>query len=168
MILYHYTALAHLIGKDGFADLKRAWDTGAPEAVNGAAFAAPGSILKAELRPHNNGENDMPLGGPTPPHVWLTTNPDMSNDFVTGNTLDRGNWRITVVIPSADRRLVYWPKYFSKRTGGDYVISSEDRAHAYRLAREATGFYLYFGAIPLDRFRAVENVADNRLARAAA
>jgi hypothetical protein len=130
MILYHFTALARLIGEDGLSELHKAWDVGAPEAINAAAFAAPGSILKSGIKPMQ--DMDWPTLGLC---VWLTTNPDMSNDFVTGNALDRGNWRVTVVIPSTDRRLVYLPKYFSKRTGGDYVISSEDRAHAYRLAR---------------------------------
>jgi hypothetical protein len=155
MILYHFTALAHLIGEAGLRELHKT-DIG-DDGFDGAAFATPDSILKAGLRPHNNGEYDLLLGEQMQPHVWLTTNPCMSNDFLSDHYLDRGKWRVAVAIPTTDRRLVFWPKFFSKRTGRDYVVSSEDRAHAYRCAREAAGFYLYFGAISLNRIRAIEH-----------
>jgi hypothetical protein len=161
MKLYHFTSLAGIIGADGQSELHKAWDAGASEAVDAAAYASPSSILKAGRQPHNNGEYDTFLGGPMPPHVWLTTNPNMSKDFVTGDTPDRGAWRVTVVISSTDRRLVYGPKYFCKRTGNDFVVSSE------RLAREAASFYVYFGRITLDRFRAVDRVNDEPTAKAA-
>ena len=150
MRLYYYTALAHLIGEDGLTELRKAWDLGAPDAVNGAAFAAPGSILKAGLSPNQGGDYDQLLTEPMPPCVWLTTNPDMSAVFLNGEYLDHGNWRVTVVIPSTDRRLVHWPKYMRRRARFEMRMSGWIR-------REAEGCFCYFGEVARDRIRAVDH-----------
>jgi hypothetical protein len=164
MILYHYTALVHLLGEAGLNELRKT-EIG-DEGFEGSDFATPDSILKGGIRPHNSGDYDALLGEPMRDCVWLTTNPDMSAVFLNSNYMDHGEWRVTVVIPSTDRRLVFWPKYFSRRTGREYVVSSEDRSHAYRCAREAAGFYVYFGAIPPGRFRAIDQVDRASAARA--
>jgi hypothetical protein len=112
MILYHFTALAHLIGEEGLVKARAASSS---EGIDCGAFAAAGSILKSGLMPHQCGDYDRLLGEPMPACVWLTTNPDMSALFLNGNYLDHGNWRVTVVIPSTDRRLVPWTKYLRRK-----------------------------------------------------
>jgi hypothetical protein len=155
MRLYHYTNLAGLIGADSLAVLQKQYADGVgPERFDAAAIASPSSILKAGLRPHSNGEYDhLPL----PACVWLTSSPQMSKDFITGNTLDRGDWRVTVAIPESDRRLVYWPSHHCKLLGRDYTISADSVEQAHMLARELSGFYVYFGSVPRSRIRAVDH-----------
>jgi hypothetical protein len=159
MRLYHYTALAHLIGEDGLSEVRKAWDLGAPDAVNGGAFAAPGSILNAGLSPNQCGDYDSLLAEPMPACVWLTTNPDMCAVFLNGKYLDHGNWRVTVVIPSTDRRLVHWPKYMRRRAFFEMQMSEWMR-------REAEGFFCYFGEVARDRIKAVDHCDRATAARA--
>jgi hypothetical protein len=163
MKLYHFTSLGGILGAAALADVQRLWaDSAAPDEVR--ARPGPDSILRAGLKPNKNGEYDH-IG--MPPSVWFTTNPDMTNEFITGNTLDRGAYRITVAIPQNDRRLVHWPAYYSKASGRDFVIGHEDEATAIRLAKECFGFYVYFGTVPLSRIRLVEDMRIDELAAAA-
>jgi hypothetical protein len=48
MILYHFTALAHLIGEEGLVKARAASSS---EGIDCGAFAAAGSILKSGLMP---------------------------------------------------------------------------------------------------------------------
>jgi hypothetical protein len=72
--------------------------------------------------------------------------------FLTRQNTYRGNFRITVVIPSTDRLLVHWPKYFRKH--GIKRLSYHDPSYA----REAEAFYVYFGAIT--KIKTVEPMAE--------
>ncbi len=155
MILYHYTALSHLLGEDVVSALRKG-EIGWPIDDD---MAAPGSILKAGLSPNQCGDYDSLLAEPMPACVWLTTNPDMSAVFLNGNYLDHGNWRVTVVIPSTDRRLVHWPKYMRRRAFFEMQISEWMR-------REAEGFFCYFGEVARDRIRAVGHSDRATAARA--
>jgi hypothetical protein len=69
--------------------------------------------------------------------------------FLNGNYLDHGNWRLTVVIPSTDRRLVYWPKYMRRAI---FEMQTSEW-----LRREADRFFCYFGEVTRDRIRAVDH-----------
>ena len=91
----------------------------------------------------------------------------MSDKFVTGDTLDRGAWRVTVAIPESDRRLVYWPKLYCKLSGGDFTITAESREQAYVLGRELRCFYVHFGIVARNRIRAVDHAGPTELAEVA-
>jgi hypothetical protein len=138
---YHLTSRAALVG-----------DGGSVGAVT------PGSILVAGIVPAKSDDyDDLLRSPPMPACVWLTSDPDMPDDFCT-----RHGVRISVVIPSADRRLVHWPKYIRKHDAGleaatAAAVAAGDIPAAAR--RMASQFWLYFGVVEPDRFRAIECVA---------
>ncbi len=86
----------------------------------------------------------QPVVGPIPDCVWLTSNPDMPKDYSSFAEV-----RIELVIPSSDKRLVPYPKYFRKHTGHAIDIVKIPQTE------EAKRFYLYFGDIPLSALRVV-------------
>ena len=146
MILYHFTGLRELIGDEGLAVIR-------PGIVNLATIAAPGSIVAAGLKPFRSTDYDRFLNSPLPPCVWLTNDPDMTTIFsrCTG-------FRLMVIVSSTDRRLVHWPKYFSRHAGRTWheTIQATDLT---KEAQSVTGtFYVYFGAIT--RIAAVSPVND--------
>jgi hypothetical protein len=120
--------------------------------------AARGSILDVGLLPATTNDYDHLLRSPLPPCVWLTSDPEMPDDFCT-----RHGARISVAIPSADRPLVHWPKYARKHDAG--IVEAQAAADVPAVAhRAAAQFYVYFGQVALDRFRAVESIAARKLA----
>lgn len=158
MRLYHFTSLSALIGADILSTLQL---NNKEKSVNVAEIASPDSILKAGLRPHHNGKFDFFLM-PTrlPECVWLTSNPEMDNRFVTRNTTDGGKWRVTVAIPESDRNLISWPRYLKKKSGFDFTLLVQEAGMTEQDAiitnREMSYFYVYFGSIGTDRFRDVQ------------
>jgi hypothetical protein len=70
----------------------------------------------------------------------------MSGDFSA-----RQGLRLSVVIPSADRKLVLWSK-FCRKHGVDLAGGRADE----RMRRAAAQFWLYFGTITPERIRAID------------
>ena len=118
------------------------------------AAATPGSILVAGILPAKSDDYDGALRSPLPPCVWLSSDSDMSDDFCT-----RHGFRISVVIPTADPRLVHWPKYIRKHDAGIVGAQAGADIPAF-VQRAAARFYVYFGPVALDRFRAIDRVAE--------
>jgi hypothetical protein len=137
MRLYHFTGLRALIGDAGLAVIT-------PGYIDLRTVAAPGSIIVDGLKPCTTDDYDHVLRSPLPPCVWLTSDPDMDDNDLHFSSFT--GYRITVLIPSIDPRLVHWPKYFNKHgrctwsKSMQYVDSPEVK-HA------SANFYLYFGRI---------------------
>jgi hypothetical protein len=132
MILYHFTSGTARVG-------------------NGSLETpAPGSILAVGVLPNRTYDYDHALHSPLPPCVWLTADPDMPSVFCGGHRA-----RISLVIPSTDRRLVNWYKY-ARKHGADTVIDQADIPAAWR--RSPAQFWLYFAPVEVRWFRAVESV----------
>ena len=70
----------------------------------------------------------------------------MSGDFSA-----RQGLRLSVVIPSTDRRLVLWSK-FCRKHGAEVVEVVADE----RMRRAAAQFWVYFGTITPDHFRGLD------------
>lgn len=146
MRLYHFTSLERLVGAYGFAAIGRALDDS--ESVQPQDFAEPGSILRAGLRPLAVSASAMVYDW-LQPCVWLTANP---GQVYAG---DRYGWRITVEIEPRDSRLASRndllrrtkPKLFGDLPAPD-------------IRRGASSFWVYFGTIPPQRFRAVEDIGE--------
>jgi hypothetical protein len=151
MKLFHFTGLHALVGADGVAAL-RAHVSEYGKSVNLHQFAASGSILTHGVQPHKDASYDDGLRSPLSPCVWLTDDPNLPLAY------RREEWRISVIIPSRDRRLTPWLKYFRKhpreeaREFASFVILSEEMQGA------SESFYVYFGPIPLVRLSAIEKV----------
>jgi hypothetical protein len=90
------------------------------------------------------------LREPLPACVWLSTDPAMSGDFST-----RQGLRLSVVIPSTDRRLVRWSK-FCRKHGVEVVEVVAEVFADERFRRAAAHFWLYFGTITPERIRAID------------
>ena len=74
---------------------------------------------------------------------------------------DKKAVRITVVIPSSDRRLKRWLNYGRKHCEPgfyDELVRADGRTHKH--------WWLYFGIIPPDQFRAVDYLNSTRPAAA--
>jgi hypothetical protein len=142
MRLYHFTGLRALVGDAGLAVIR-------PGVIDLATVAAPDSIIAAGLKPFRSADYDRFLSSPLPPCVWLTNDPDMAPIFSSFK-----GFRVTVLIPSIDRRLVHWPKYFLRHAGRTWreTIQASDLPDAEQRTTES--FYVYFGEIT--RIAAVE------------
>jgi hypothetical protein len=121
--------------------------------------ASPNSIMKAGLRPYHNDSDPEYY----PECVWLTTNPEMSSRCLNGlGHSDHGRWRLTVVIPESDRRLVHIPKFHRKR---GYVLNF-DNATSLTLSeramckKESAASYFYRGFIGIDKIRELTDFAE--------
>jgi hypothetical protein len=138
MRLYHFTGWSALIGEGKLAALPLG-------DVDLRTVAAPGSIMADGLKPSKEGGYDGVLRSPLPPCVWLTSDPDMG--LMSLHFSKYADFRVTVVIPSTDRRLAHWPKYFRKhgRCAWSEAMRQSDASEAVQLASET--FYTYFGAI---------------------
>ena len=110
-----------------------------------------------------------PKGNPWCPPlgvVWLTANADPEFMFARDDgTLDP-EWktgvlrcRITVVIPSTDKRLMRWEKWLRKQHSiqlpNRKPLSVEQYIDA-RTAFQWKNYFVYFGAILLSKIRAIE------------
>jgi hypothetical protein len=145
MKLYHFTGLQALIGEAGMAVIQ-------PGIVDLATVAAPGSIVTDGIKPQRENGYDGVLRSPLPPCVWLTTDPNLESRFCRYGS-SYTNIRLTVVIPSTDRRLVYWPKYFRRYARGElghnHSLSLEELVSTFPedIQRTMATFYVYFGEI---------------------
>src|SRR5712672_3244373 len=107
MILYHFTPLKTLCRRGGF--IRR--EDGSPVWFPGDTRDKSGGDDDMFLKPAPEGLTPSPgegwgaLGVPDAPEVvWLTSDPKTvpyKNSHIS---------RVTVKIPSADRRLINWPK----------------------------------------------------------
>lgn len=118
-----------------------------------------GTILEEGLKPTE------PLHGTILPSgvVWFTTEADPVIWWGDG---ERSECRITVVIPSTDKRLVRWEVWLRKHVSADEMKEMTAFFNTTGIAWKA--FYVYRGAVPLSRFRAVEYADPNRRAIMAA
>ena len=138
MRLYHFTELRALIGDTGLDVIR-------PGNVDLRTVAAPGSIIADGLKPYKAGSYDHVLRSPLPSCVWLTSDPDMGLKSHMGNHFSKySDFRVTVLIPSIDRRLAHWPRYF--RNHGQCAWS-EATALPEAARRVTATFYVYFGKI---------------------
>jgi hypothetical protein len=129
MRLYHFTSLRALVGDVrlplGKVDLR--------------TVAAPGSIIADGLKPCKESGYDHRLRSPLPSCVWLTSDPDAGHKTHMGNHFSKYiDFRVTVIIPSNDRRLVHWPKYFRKHAGCALPEAAQN---------VTATFYVYFGEL---------------------
>src|SRR5262249_28107131 len=128
MILYHFTSLYAL--KNG------------------------GTILQEGLKP-----TAVPNDGLPNSCVWFTAEPEPVRWWQANNPPEV---RIKVVIPDMDYRLVLYEKWKRQHFSEDELRRVDEYALETALANGATGrlawrkWYLYFGSIPVSRFRAVE------------
>jgi hypothetical protein len=77
--------------------------------------------------------------------VWLTSNPDHPPNHSSAREV-----RITLVVPSNSRKLIYWPKILKKRIGKERFGAIDAYTTEYHK------WYVHLGHIPLGCFRAVE------------
>lgn len=145
MKLFHFTGLRRLLGDEGFDAWSAALDEG--DVPSALPYATPDSILKRGLQPARAEDFDGALRTPLPPCVWLTDDPEMSQDYCTWH-----GWRITLVISSSDRRLVHWPRYFRKHGVERDALRTFPEAQW----RAGESFYAYFGPIAAESFRALD------------
>jgi hypothetical protein len=132
MRLYHFTSWSALIGEGRLAGLPLG-------KIDLRTVAAPGSIIADGLKPCKVSSYDPVLRSPLPPCVWLTSDPDMGLKTHMGNHFSSYiDLRVTVLIPSTDRRLVHRLKYFRKH--GRYALSETAQ-------RITATFYVYFGNV---------------------
>lgn len=134
MKLYHFTRLAAIVGDDGMDVIKRR----VGEDVDLVSIASPGSILAAGLQPRKTEDYDGALRAPLPPCVWLTADPDMPPGYSSW-----GDFRLSCLIPSLDRRLSLWPTYLRKHKV-DPVVSLVLADPQFEAVER---FYVYFGVI---------------------
>jgi hypothetical protein len=152
MRLYHFTSLRALIGEGRLGALPLG-------EVDLRTAAAPGSIIMDGLKPFKEDGYDHVLRSPLPPCVWLTSGPDMGHNAHMGVHFSKySDFRVAVLIPSIDRRLADWPKYFRKH--GQYTWSEAMQLGGLPEAAQSsiTTFYVYFGSIT--RIAAVSRVED--------
>jgi hypothetical protein len=142
MLLYHVTNLSALIGDNAALVCQASGEEKAD-----LSLAEPGSIFSSGLRPAKTDDYDHVLRAPLPPCVWLSSDPEMSGDFST-----RQGVRLSVVIPSTDRRLVPWSKYSRKHGAVEVALGGRE-------GRAAAQFWLYFGTITPARFQGLAPTA---------
>jgi hypothetical protein len=138
MRLYHFTGLRALIGDAGLDAIR-------PGDVDLRTVAAPGSIIADGLKPSRKDDYDGALRSPLPPCVWLTSDPDMVKDGLHFSSF--ADYRITVLIPSIDPRLVHRPKYFRKHGQCTWPEAMQQVDALEAVRRASTAFYIYFGEI---------------------
>ena len=152
MRLYHFTGLRALIGEAGLAVIQQG-------VIDLATVAAPGSIIADGLKPSKEDGYDGLLRSPLPPCVWLTSDPDLGLKTHMGDHFSKHtNFRITVLIPSIDRRLVHWPKYFRKHGQCTWPEAMRQSGLPEAAQRVTETFYAYFGEIA--RIIAVSRAGD--------
>ena len=84
--------------------------------------------------------------------VWLTSDPVQA-------LFERPpEVRIALAIPSTDRRLVHWHSYLSKHYGVPAVMWDELEAEE-PVTRAGRRFYAYFGDVPANRIRGLQEAA---------
>jgi hypothetical protein len=111
---------------------------------------AEGTILKEGLKPSESGKNGM-----LPPYgvVWFTTEEDYR--WHKGLASETDQCRIKLVIPSTDKRLVYWPKW-ARKHAPDIIEKLLKCDCGLNHRRQVETTYCYFGTVPLFYFREIE------------
>jgi hypothetical protein len=138
MKLYHFTGLKALIGDAATAAIQ-------PGVIDLAAIAAPGSVIADGLKPNREEGYDGVLRSPLPPCVWLTTDPDMGGIVLHFSSF--ADFRITVLIPRSDRRLVPWLEYFRDHGRCTWLEAMPQVGITQAAQHTAESFYVYFGKI---------------------
>ena len=117
-----------------------------------------GTILQEGLKAHEGkDETDQTMAPPNA--VWLTTDSEE-----TWRVDRKSEYRITLVIPSTDKKLVRWDRWVRKR--------HPDIAQRLFAAAESTGnpawknYWLYLGPVPRSRFRVIEYADQQKRAEA--
>jgi hypothetical protein len=106
-------------------------------------------ILAGGLNPRKYSDDiDHALSSPLPPCVWLTTDPEMPDDHSSFNGL-----RITVDIPNDDPQLQHFPTFLGSQAKAE---CKNDLVKA--IDADMQLFYCYFGTIPPERFKAIDEV----------
>lgn len=108
-----------------------------------------GTILTEGLKPQAN-DLSPDLAGRWPVGVvWFTTESDPVMWWEGGGI---SQCRITVVIPTTDKRLMRWETWMRNH------LSADELAKVVSVVSEAAWrtWYIYFGVVPLTRFRTVE------------
>lgn len=122
MILYHFTSLYNLQN------------------------AAPEAILAAGLKPQPLAGWEHWAGLDAPPGVWLTRNP--GDDHLASTVISRfDECRLTVVVPSRDRRLRKWRQYVLKRHPGEGERLDAIVREASEGVLDLRDWFIYFGTI---------------------
>jgi hypothetical protein len=140
MILYHFTS----------ADFFKS----AIESSNDATV----TIDLARLPPLNRGELIFP-DFTTTECVWLTSDPEP-------HTSSPGDVcvRLKLVLPTSDRRLRHYAKWFRRKFGGDFIIDDEIRRETglsdAEIRRRTSCWWFYLGAIPPERFTDLDLIKD--------
>jgi hypothetical protein len=134
MILYHFTS---------FYNLKN---------------HGPENIVAVGLKPGEDSWKDwVDMMEPVmpPPVVWFTTNPSPTGLFGNNGNGHNSEARITVVIPSSDRKLVSWMTYLREhdRQLLEYLRTCNGKALA-----GLSDYYLYFGRVPPVRIERIKYV----------
>src|SRR5262249_29584163 len=110
-----------------------------------------GTILHEGLKPAAD-QGEWPPPPPFDPVVWLTSEPECTFFEPIPEV------RITVAIPSNDRRLVRWETWLRKH-GAQKVIAASYEAMNNGWNNGAwRAFYCYFGTVGLNRIRRVEYI----------
>jgi hypothetical protein len=136
--LYHFTGLRALIGDAAAAAIQ-------PGVTDLATVAAPGSIIVDGLKPGREDGYDGVLRSPLPPCVWLTTDPDMGGIVLHFSSF--ADFRLTVLIPRTDQRLVHWLKYFRDHGRCTWLEAMPQVGITQAAQDTAETFYVYFGKI---------------------
>jgi hypothetical protein len=146
--LYHFTGLRALIGEKAFAKVKSGsfnHDT-----------ADRGSILKAGLKPSRSPANNLITGV-----VWLTNDPDMPAGFCGYH-----HYRVTVHLDRSDAKLHRYVEFLDATAHVPSVaaqIEAQSELDPY-IRRAAETFWIYFGAVRLEHFVALDPVTDLQVA----
>ena len=87
--------------------------------------------------------------------VWLTSDPDYTK---TETISSYSEARITVVIPSTDRRLVRWESWLRKHCSAERFeeLAKVSEQTSAEIGVDWKDWYVYFGAVPPNRIRAIE------------
>ena len=100
------------------------------------------------LKPCKETGFDHLLRSPLPPCVWLTSDSDMGLKTHMGDHFSKqSDFRLTVLIPSTDRHLVHWPKYFNKHGQCTWSEAMKQSNAAKDVQLTSETFYTYFGEI---------------------
>jgi hypothetical protein len=84
--------------------------------------------------------------------VWLTTDSNPDGHGLDGSCLNKRAVRITVRIPTHDRKLKHWPAWGRKRLARWWYAALDEAGGG-----KSESWYLYFGTIPPSAFLAVED-----------
>jgi hypothetical protein len=119
-----------------------------------------GTILQEGLKGRDEDKDYADRMMAPPDAVWLTTDTEE-----TWRVDRKSEYRITVVIPSTDKKLVRWDRWMRKHHPPD--IAERLLAACAQMGNSAwKNYWLYLGPVPLSRFRAIEHADPQKRAEA--